>query len=130
MGEGSFRALRQILDGVNPEDIAFVNAHGTATLFNDEMESVAIDRAGLGAVPVNSLKGYYGHTMGAAGILETIISMKSLDEGLVLATRGYENIGVSRAIQVTKQNLTTDKKAFVKMISGFGGCNAVMLFKK
>ena len=79
---------------------------------------------------MNSLKGYYGHTMGAAGILETIISMKSLDEGLVLATRGYENIGVSRAIQVTKQNLTTDKKAFVKMISGFGGCNAVMLFKK
>lgn len=130
VGEGSFRALRQILDGVDSEDIAFVNAHGTATLFNDEMESVAIDRAGLGAVPVNSLKGYYGHTMGAAGILETIISMKSLDEGLVLATRGYENIGVSRAIQVTKQNLTTDKKAFVKMISGFGGCNAVMLFKK
>ena len=130
VGEGSFRALRQVLDGVNPEDIAFVNAHGTATLFNDEMESVAIDRAGLKAVPVNSLKGYYGHTMGAAGILETIISMKSLDEGLVLATRGYENIGVSRAIQVTKQNLTTDKRAFVKMISGFGGCNAVMLFEK
>ena len=56
--------------------------------------------------------------------------MKSLDEGLVLATKGYENIGVSRAIQVTKQNLTTDKRAFVKMISGFGGCNAVMRFAK
>jgi 3-oxoacyl-[acyl-carrier-protein] synthase-1 len=79
VGEGSFRALRHILEGVDPEEIAVVNAHGTATLFNDEMESVAIDRAGLGGVPVNSLKGYYGHTMGAAGILETIITMRALD---------------------------------------------------
>ena len=126
VGEGSFRALRQILEGVDPEEIAVVNAHGTATLFNDEMESVAIDRAGLGGVPVNSLKGYYGHTMGAAGILETIITMRALDEGLVLATKGYENLGVSRPIQVTKQNLTTEKRTFVKMISGFGGCNAAM----
>ena len=129
VGEGSFRALRQILEGVDPEEIAVVNAHGTATLFNDEMESVAIDRAGLGGVPVNSLKGYYGHTMGAAGILETIITMRALDEGLVLATKGYENLGVSRPVQVTKQNLTTQKRTFVKMISGFGGCNAAMLLK-
>ena len=129
VGEGSFRALRQTMEGVTPEELAVVNAHGTATLFNDEMESVAIDRAGLGGVPVNSLKGYYGHTMGAAGILETIITMRALDEGLVLATKGYENLGVSRTIQVTKQNLTTQKRAFVKMISGFGGCNAAMLLK-
>ena len=129
VGEGSFRALRQILEGVDPEEIAVVNAHGTATLFNDEMESVAIDRAGLGGVAVNSLKGYYGHTMGAAGILETIITMRALDEGLVLATKGYENLGVSRPVQVTKQNLTTQKRTFVKMISGFGGCNAAMLLK-
>ena len=129
VGEGSFRALRHILEGVDPEEIAVVNAHGTATLFNDEMESVAIDRAGLGGVPVNSLKGYYGHTMGAAGILETIITMRALDEGLVLATKGYENLGVSRPVQVTKQNLTTQKRTFVKMISGFGGCNAAMLLK-
>ena len=129
VGEGSFRALRQILEGVDAEEIAVVNAHGTATLFNDEMESVAIDRAGLGGVPVNSLKGYFGHTMGAAGILETIITMRALDEGLVLATKGYENLGVSRPVQVTKQNQTTQKRTFVKMISGFGGCNAAMLLK-
>lgn len=129
VGEGSFRALRQILEGVDAEEIAVVNAHGTATLFNDEMESVAIDRAGLGSVPVNSLKGYFGHTMGAAGILETIITMRALDEGLVLATKGYENLGVSRPVQVTKQNQTTQKRTFVKMISGFGGCNAAMLLK-
>ena len=130
VGEGSFRALRQILEGVDAEEIAVVNAHGTATLFNDEMESVAIDRAGLGSVPVNSLKGYFGHTMGAAGILETIITMRALDEGLVLATKGYENLGVSRPVQVTKQNQTTQKRTFVKMISGVGGCNAAMLLKQ
>ena len=127
-GEGSCLALKTIVDDNDKESLAFINAHGTATIFNDQMESVAIERAGLADIPVNAYKGCYGHTMGAAGILETIISMKSLDEGLVLATKGYENIGVSRAIQVTKQNLTTDKKVFVKMISGFGGCNAVMRF--
>ena len=127
-GEGCYRALRQILDGVDLDDIAFVNAHGTATLFNDEMESVALDRAGLGQTPVNSLKGYFGHTMGAAGILETIISMYALEEGLVLPTKGYENLGVSREIQVSADCLKTDKRSFVKMMSGFGGCNAAMMF--
>ena len=128
VGEGCFRALSQILKGVDPEKIAFVNAHGTATLFNDEMESVAIERAGLSKVPVNSLKGYFGHTMGAAGVLETIISMKALDEGVILKTKGYQTLGVSREINVTAQNGTTDKRSFVKMMSGFGGCNAAMLF--
>lgn len=127
-GEGCYRALRQVLDGVDLEEIAFVNAHGTATLFNDEMESVAIDRAGLSAVPVNSLKGYFGHTMGAGGVLESIISMQALDEGVILSTKGFENLGVSRKINVAAQNGSTHKKTFVKMMSGFGGCNAAILF--
>ena len=51
--------------GALPEDISFINAHGTATVYNDEMESKAIHLAGLAAVPVNSLKPYFGHTVGA-----------------------------------------------------------------
>lgn len=129
-GEGSYRALRQVLNGEPKDDIAFVNAHGTATLFNDEMESVAIDRAGLSEIPVNSLKGYYGHAMGAAGVLESVLSMKAVDDGVVLPTRGFENLGVSRRINVVAKEEHTDKKAFVKMMSGFGGCNAAILFRK
>ena len=129
-GEGCYRALRSVLQRQDLDDIAFLNAHGTATLFNDEMESVAIDRAGLSELPVNSLKGYFGHTMGAAGVLETIISIRALDEGIILPTKGYENLGVSRKIMVTSQMMETGKRSFIKMMSGFGGCNAAMLFKR
>ena len=54
--------------------------------------------------------------------------MKALDEGVILKTKGYQTLGVSREINVTAQNGTTDKRSFVKMMSGFGGCNAAMLF--
>ena len=128
--EGCYRALQNVLQGVNTNDIAFVNAHGTATLFNDEMESVAIDRAGLSELPVNSLKGYFGHTMGAAGVLETIISMYAADEGIILGTKGFENLGVSRRVNVSAENRQASKHAFVKMMSGFGGCNAAVAFRE
>lgn len=129
-GEGCYRALRRVLQNQNLDDIAFLNAHGTATLFNDEMESVAIDRAGLNMLPVNSLKGYFGHTMGAAGVLETIISICALNDGMILPTRGFENLGVSRKIMVTSEMIEIDKRSFIKFMSGFGGCNAAMLFKR
>lgn len=129
-GEGAYRALQAILQDEDREEIAFVNAHGTGTLFNDEMESVAIDRAGLDHLPVNSLKGYIGHTMGAAGIFETILSMRAVDGGIVLGTRGYEHSGVSRELNIRPDHSATKRKAFVKLLSGFGGCNAAILFKK
>ena len=129
-GEGSYRALRIALGDTNPDRIAFVNAHGTATLYNDEMESFAIERAGLSNVPVNGLKGYYGHTMGAAGILETILSMQAIDDHNILATRGYETIGVTHRLVLSNQNQPTDKRAFIKLLSGFGGCNAALLMAK
>ena len=129
-GEGSYRALKVALGKANSDDIAFINAHGTATMYNDEMESVAIERAGLAQVPVNGLKGYYGHTMGAAGILETILSMQAIDDHIILATRGYETLGVTHPLVVSNQNQTTDKRMFIKLLSGFGGCNAALLFAK
>ena len=129
-GEGSYRALKVALGDVDPDQIAFINTHGTATVYNDEMESVAIERAGLSHVPVNGLKGYYGHTMGAAGILETILSMYAIDEHNILATRGYETIGVTHSLVLSNQNQATDKHMFIKLLSGFGGCNAALLFAK
>lgn len=128
--EGSYRCLESVVRGIDPKTLAFINAHGTATLYNDEMESVAISRAGLQDVPVNSYKGYYGHTMGAAGVLESILSMRAVDDGTVIGTKGFNALGVSKQIDVVAANRPTDKRSFVKLISGFGGSNAAMLFSK
>ena len=108
------------------EHLAFINAHGTATLFNDQMESVAIGRAGLSDLPANAYKSFWGHTMGAAGILETIISMKAIDDETILGTRGFSELGVSGKMNICAENRPTDKKGFIKMLSGFGGCNATI----
>ena len=129
-GEGSFKALRYVLKQTRPEELAFVNVHGTSTLYNDEMEAIAIDRAGLLDVPVNALKGTFGHTMGAAGILESILSMHAVEAGLVLPTRGFSERGVSRPVRVSAAAGQTDKRAFVKLLSGFGGVNGALLFRK
>ena len=126
-GEGLFLALQSCLEGIAPEQIAVINAHGTATAYNDEMESIALTRAGLIEVPVNALKGYLGHTLGAAGVLESIITMRSLHEGMLLPTKGFDTLGVSYPINILKEAQRTDKSYAVKMLSGFGGCNAVLL---
>ena len=68
--------------------------------------------------------------MGAAGILESILSMRAVDAGLVLPTRGFLELGVSRPVRVSPEMGKTDKKAFVKLLSGFGGVNGALLFRK
>jgi len=128
MGEGSYLALKNILRGVDPDEIGFVCAHGTATPYNDEMESVALTRAGLKDVPVNSLKGYFGHTLGAAGVLESVISVQALKEGTILKTGGCNAPGVTYPLDIVRENRETTKRRFVKMLSGFGGCNTALLF--
>ena len=129
-GEGSYNALRYLLPLVDPEDLAFVSVHGTSTLYNDEMESIALDRAGLSDVPVCALKGTFGHTMGAAGILETILGMLALEEGIVLPTRGFETLGVSRPVRVSASEQPAKGNSFIKLLSGFGGVNGAILLRK
>lgn len=129
IGEGSCSALRSLTEG-DIEDVAFINAHGTATMFNDQMESKAIERANLSRIPVNALKGNLGHTMGAAGIIETIISIIAVDNGLVLGSKGFVDKGVSGKIDILSEPQKTEKKSFIKMISGFGGCNGALFVSK
>jgi 3-oxoacyl-[acyl-carrier-protein] synthase I len=115
---------------ITAKDIGFISAHGTATIFNDEMEAKAIGLAGMQQIPVNSLKGYYGHTLGAAGLIESIISMQSLKENLLIPTRGFENMGVSQPVNVCSSLYKPSAQHFLKTASGFGGCNAAMVFSK
>jgi 3-oxoacyl-[acyl-carrier-protein] synthase-1 len=146
-GEGCYRALQNILQNESNSlmsnslvsnslvsKISFINAHGTATPYNDAMEANALMRAGLENIPVNGLKSYFGHTLGAAGVVESIISMQALSEGIILKTLGFEE-GESITIDdkqyelnICKENCKTNKKYFVKIMSGFGGVNAALLF--
>jgi 3-oxoacyl-[acyl-carrier-protein] synthase-1 len=131
-GEPLYYAVRKALQesGLAAADIDFISAHGTATLYNDEMEAKAIALAGMEAVPVNSLKGYYGHTLGAAGLIETIVSIHSLKENTVIPTRGFVNPGVSKPITVCNELMETELNNCLKTASGFGGCNAALVISK
>lgn len=125
-GEGLYFALQKVLQGVKAEDIGFLNAHGTATLYNDEMEAIAFDRAGLLEVPVYSLKGYFGHSMGAAGVMETVVASRALREHFIPLSPGYRTCGVTRPLRLATQPMTLKKRQCIKTISGFGGCNAAL----
>ena len=129
-GEGSFLALQAALQTTPVSEIAFVCAHGTATPYNDQMESIALTRAGLNNVPVNSLKGCFGHTLGAAGVLESIISAHALMNETVLPSLGFNEGDDEYPLNIAREITESPKPCCVKMLSGFGGCNAALLFKK
>ena len=129
-GEGARKVLEAVMKGRDASELAFVSAHGTATMFNDQMESVAIEKAGLSAVPLTALKGWFGHTLGASGVLEVILGMMAVSESVVLPLRGFREIGVSGKVNVSSELRATDKNSFLKMISGFGGCNAATLYRR
>ena len=129
-GEGARKVLEAGMKGRDASELAFVSAHGTATMFNDQMESVAIEKAGLSSVPLTALKGWFGHTLGASGVLEVILGMMAVSESVVLPLRGFREIGVSGKVNLSPELRATDKNSFLKMISGFGGCNAAALYRR
>lgn len=108
----------------------FISAHGTATLYNDEMESKALNACNLQDVPVNSFKAYYGHTLGAAGLLEAALSVQSMRENFLIKSLGFEEQGTEQAIQVITESKSHSIKQVLKVASGFGGCNAAISFSK
>ncbi len=116
--------------GVMPADIDFISAHGTATLYNDDMESRAFTLAELEHVPVNSLKGFYGHTLGAAGLLESVIGIESLRRNLIIPTKGFEKPGTVKPLNVCRELTGVPLKTFLKTGSGFGGCNAALVMSQ
>lgn len=128
-GDGLFYAMHQAMEdaGMQPAEIDFVNTHGTATVYNDEMESKAIHLAALQHAPVNSLKPYFGHTLGAAGVIETIICAHQLKEQTLFGTVGFETLGVPMPIKVSGSHVQAPIKTCVKTASGFGGCNAAIV---
>jgi 3-oxoacyl-[acyl-carrier-protein] synthase I len=116
--------------GINSAEVSFVSAHGTATLFNDEMESQALGIAGLQHIPVNSFKGYWGHTLGAAGVIESIATIRSMESNYLFRSAGFNETGVSVALNMIQENVHTPVQNCLKIASGFGGCNGAIVFHK
>ncbi len=131
-GEELSQAITKAMDdaGMSATDIDFISAHGTATVYNDEMEAKAITLANLQSVPVNSLKGYYGHTLGAAGLIESIVSFHSMKENLMLPTLGFKNLGVTKPVNICNTLYKAPLQNCLKTASGFGSCNAAIIFSK
>jgi 3-oxoacyl-(acyl-carrier-protein) synthase len=131
-GDGLFYAIANAMNeaGVESEDIGFVNTHGTATRYNDEMESKAIAWACLDDKPLNSVKGYIGHTLGASGVVETIICAEELKSGVVFGTKGFTESDTPHKLTLSSDSQSFEKQCCVKTASGFGGCNAAIVLDK
>lgn len=130
-GEGLFRSVMNAMkeSQLSANDIQFISAHGTATVYNDEMEAIAFNRAEMQNIPLHSLKGFYGHTLGAAGLLESIIAMKSAKHSLLIPSKNYRESGVSQELNIITENKPQKIQYILKTASGFGGCNAALVLE-
>ncbi len=135
-GEGAARCMKMALNnaGLNPEEVDYINAHGTSTPFNDYYETLAIKSA-LGAhsrkVMISSTKSMTGHALGAAGGIEAVISLLAMERGVVPPTINYTTPDpdcdldyVANTARQAKVNVAVSNSL------GFGGTNATIIFKK
>lgn len=131
-GDGLFASIKNAMTeaNVSAEKIDFISAHGTATIYNDEMEAIAFNRMELQHVPLNSMKGYYGHCLGASGLLESIISMESALKNTLIPSKNFKETGTSQPLNIIKENQPAEIKYILKTASGFGGCNAAIVLEK
>ncbi|MBB4808061.1 3-oxoacyl-[acyl-carrier-protein] synthase-1 [Chryseobacterium defluvii] len=131
-GDGLYASIKNAMTeaNVSAEQIDFISAHGTATLYNDEMEAVAFNRMELQNVPLNSMKGFYGHCLGASGLLESIISMESALHNTLIPSRNFEEPGISQPLHIITENRPAEINYILKTASGFGGCNAAIILEK
>jgi len=130
--EGLIKSINNTLDicNVMSNDIDFINAHGTATVYNDGMEAKAFSKLGFNNTPVNSLKGYFGHTLGAAAVIETAISLQSMKNNLLLKCKGFENQDFDSKLDILTENRDIEVSTILKTSSGFGGFNASVIIQK
>ena len=135
-GEGGARAMINAMKdaGVNPEDVTYINAHGTATPLNDKYETMAVKTAFGEAskkVMVSSTKGHTGHLLGAAGGVEAVACIKAIETGIVPPTIGYKVPDEECDLDIVPNEARkADVKYAMSNSLGFGGHNSSILFKK
>jgi 3-oxoacyl-[acyl-carrier-protein] synthase-1 len=130
-GEELAKAISNALEEarLTIDNLQFVSAHGTATSYNDEMEAKALKLAGLSHLKTHSLKGYFGHTLGAAGIIESIVCFMSLRNRLFIPSTDFEQQGTSEYVNICTSPSEISSGAALKTMAGFGGCNAALVFQ-
>ena len=134
--KGAIRAMKRAIDDadIKPEEIEYINAHGTSTHLNDVGETIAIKEV-FGdyakEIKVSSTKGNTGHLLGAAGALEAIICTKALEEDLIPATINYNVPDEECDLNVVpNENIKQDLKIVMSNSLGFGGHNGCIILKK
>ncbi len=133
-GRGLEHAVRGALAaaGVGGEAVDFVSADGTGTPLNDKIETAVLRRvlgARAGAVPVNSIKGALGHSMGAAATLEAIMCLLASRDGVVPGTAGYEEADPACDVDVRGVARAARPRVSLSTSLGFGGCNAALVLE-
>jgi 3-oxoacyl-[acyl-carrier-protein] synthase II len=135
-GNGAMRAMREALDdaGVEPAEVDYINAHGTSTELNDKSETLAIKRLfGEDAyrVPISAVKSMIGHSFGAAGAIESVACIKTIETGTIHPTINYEHPDPECDLDYVPN---TARKADVDVVLsnsfGFGGQNACLVFRR
>ena len=133
--EGPAAAMRACLAdaGLNPEDVDYLNAHGTGTKANDQIETVAIKQvfgAHAAKLSVSSTKSMHAHCLGASGAIEMIACVMAIREGVIPPTANYREPDPDCDLDVTP-NVARERKVRVAISNGFafGGTNAVVAFK-
>ena len=135
-GSGAIRVMQRALKdaGINPEQIGYINAHGTSTPYNDKFETLAIKKVfGEHAykLAVSSTKSMTGHALGAAGGIEAVISILSLKENQLMPTINYENPDPECDLDYVPNEPRNAEVEYVLSNSfGFGGTNACLIFKR
>jgi 3-oxoacyl-[acyl-carrier-protein] synthase II len=135
-GEGAIRAMTWAMEdaGVTPEEVDYINAHGTSTKLNDSAETFAIKKAfGEQAyrIPISATKSMIGHPFGAAGALESVACLESMRHGVIPPTINYDNPDPECDLDyVPNQARRADVRVALKNSFGFGGQNACLLFKR
>ena len=130
---GAYMAMKKALEeaSVDPSDVSYINAHGTSTPMNDRLESMAVVNLFGDQTPVSSTKSMTGHLLGAAGAVESIISILAIQEGFIPATVNTKEIDEDvKANVIIGKNLEKDLQYVLSNSLGFGGHNASLLFKK
>jgi 3-oxoacyl-[acyl-carrier-protein] synthase-1/3-oxoacyl-[acyl-carrier-protein] synthase II len=130
-GFGLEKAINMALDQaeINLNDIAFINAHGTATQENDSVEGMLFSRL-FPHTPFNSTKGYTGHTLGAAGAIEAIITIEELKRQEIAASIGFQIPDPQFDVDPVTENTTINGRYALSDSVAFGGNNAVLIFQK
>ena len=130
---GAYMAMKKALEeaSIDPSEVSYINAHGTSTPMNDRLESMAVMNLFGDKTPVSSTKSMTGHLLGAAGAVESIISIIAIQEGFIPATVNTKEIDEEvKANVIIGKNLKKDLQYVLSNSLGFGGHNASLLFKK